>query len=192
MALTREAEEDLTEENVTGNINPQHWPEPLLGWLLRKVPSLQGSARGEAWAACEQGECRAAQEAKVGWVSRAAPCRKAGEWVPSGPRWGAHDHSPAQPLARPGHQACTELCELVNLPCQILCTPCQSNYGRDRSQQGEARSRADWRRKENSGGGHLCPSWSVAPMTPSLAKKAQARSGQSVAITVLLGRPGAL
>lgn len=73
MALTREAGEDLTEENVTGNINPQHWPEPLLGWLLRKAPSLQGSARGEAWAASEQGECGVAQEAKVGQASRAPP-----------------------------------------------------------------------------------------------------------------------
>lgn len=44
-----------------------------------------------------------------------SPCRKAGEWAPSGPRWGAHDHSPAQPLARPGHQACTGNCVTLSI-----------------------------------------------------------------------------
>ena len=44
-----------------------------------------------------------------------SPCRKAGEWAPSGPRCGARDYSPAQPLARPGHQACTGNCVTLSI-----------------------------------------------------------------------------
>ena len=115
MALTRETGEHLTEENVTGNIKPQHWPEPLLGWLLRQAPSLQGSARGEAWAACEQGECGAAQEARVGRASRAPPAGKLGSGHHLAQGEGARDYSPAQPLARPGHQACTGNCVTLSI-----------------------------------------------------------------------------
>lgn len=83
LALNRKKSKRRFNEKMSGNIKPSHWPEPLWAGPAASrssgAPSLQGLARGEAEARCEQKRAvLLLREARAGVVSEALPATSLG------------------------------------------------------------------------------------------------------------------
>lgn len=106
LALNRKKSKRRFNEKMSGNIKPSHWPEPLWAGPAASrssgAPSLQGLARGEAEARCEQKRAvLLLREARAGVASEALPATSLGGRTEPGPKWrqgeGARDCSGQKP-----------------------------------------------------------------------------------------------